>query len=165
MSNDVTIAALAIVPGPDDTVTFVRQQRGPYAGSLLLPGGKLEFGETASEAARRETFEEAGCMPGELSPVSLYELRGTARDIPYHFIMFTFLARGEERIHTDFSGHHVDGVLQARPDDVRPHPTVQRILNDSGVGRYDEAAIDDQLARGGITMTSFAIATERSLHG
>ncbi|WP_432830677.1 hypothetical protein [Dactylosporangium sp. CA-092794] len=29
----ITVAALAIVPGSDGTVVFVRQQRGPFAGS------------------------------------------------------------------------------------------------------------------------------------
>ena len=41
----VVTAALVVVPGPGDTVTFVRQERGPYAGWWLLPGGKVEFGE------------------------------------------------------------------------------------------------------------------------
>jgi 8-oxo-dGTP diphosphatase len=34
----VVTAALVVVPGPGDTVTFVRQERGPYAGFWLLPG-------------------------------------------------------------------------------------------------------------------------------
>ena len=39
----VITAALVVVPGPGDTVTFVWQERGPYAGWWLLPGGKVEF--------------------------------------------------------------------------------------------------------------------------
>jgi ADP-ribose pyrophosphatase YjhB (NUDIX family) len=40
VAGQVITAALVVVPGPDGTVTFVRQERGPYAGWWLLPGGK-----------------------------------------------------------------------------------------------------------------------------
>jgi hypothetical protein len=46
----VITAALVVVPGPGDTVTFVWQERGPYAGWWLLPGGKVEFGEPVTKA-------------------------------------------------------------------------------------------------------------------
>jgi ADP-ribose pyrophosphatase YjhB (NUDIX family) len=62
----VVTGALVVVPGPAETVTFVRQERGPYVGFWLLPGGKVEFGEPVIEAAKRETAEEAGCQVGEL---------------------------------------------------------------------------------------------------
>jgi len=62
----VITAALVVVPGPGDTVTFVWQERGPYAGWWLLPGGKVEFGEPVAAAARREAAEESGCDPGDL---------------------------------------------------------------------------------------------------
>jgi 8-oxo-dGTP diphosphatase len=57
-------AALVVVPGPGPggTVTFVCQERGPYAGFWLLPGGKAEFGEPIIDAARREAAEESGCV-------------------------------------------------------------------------------------------------------
>ncbi|MDQ1294009.1 MAG: 8-oxo-dGTP diphosphatase [Actinomycetota bacterium] len=150
----VTTAALGIVRGPGDTVTFVRQQRGPYAGSLLLPGGKIEFGEAAEEAARREVAEESGCEVRILTPVGVYEIRGTGPDgAGYHFVMFTFLAEGEQTLRVGHGGHHVDGILQARVEDVRPHPTVRRILNDAGVGRYDPDDLAAALTADGITMT------------
>ena len=57
-------AALVVVPGPGGTVTFVRQERGPYAGWWLLPGGKVEFGEPIEQAARREAAEECGSASG-----------------------------------------------------------------------------------------------------
>jgi 8-oxo-dGTP diphosphatase len=66
VAGRVITAALVVVPGPGDTVTFVRQERGPYAGWWLLPGGKVEFGEPVAEAARREAVEESGCDLGEL---------------------------------------------------------------------------------------------------
>jgi ADP-ribose pyrophosphatase YjhB (NUDIX family) len=38
LAGRVITAALVVIPGPDGTVTFVRQERGPYAGWWLLPG-------------------------------------------------------------------------------------------------------------------------------
>jgi 8-oxo-dGTP diphosphatase len=40
LARRVITAALVVIPGPDGTVTFVRQERGPYAGWWLLPGGR-----------------------------------------------------------------------------------------------------------------------------
>jgi len=68
----VITAALVVVPGPGDTVTFVWQERGPYAGWWLLPGGKVEFGEPVAAAARREAAEESGCDPGDLVLTGAY---------------------------------------------------------------------------------------------
>lgn len=50
--RQVVTAALVVVPGPGGTVTFVRQERGPYAGFWLLPGGKVEFGDTRAAGSR-----------------------------------------------------------------------------------------------------------------
>jgi 8-oxo-dGTP pyrophosphatase MutT (NUDIX family) len=40
------------------------QADGRLAGWWLPPGGKVEFGEPAAEAARREAAEESGCDLG-----------------------------------------------------------------------------------------------------
>ncbi len=159
----VSAAALAIVPGPGGTVTFIRQQRGPYAGSLLLPGGRVEFGEAAEDAARRELAEEAGCEVGMLTPTGVYEIRGQWHKGAYHFIMFAFLAGGQTPLREGFAGDHVDGILQAVVDQVRPHPTVMRILNDAGVAGYDPADIDAGLVADGIAMTCFPIAARTAV--
>ncbi|MEI8340264.1 MAG: 8-oxo-dGTP diphosphatase [Verrucomicrobiota bacterium] len=42
---------------------LIRKKRGLGAGKINAPGGRLEPGETAHEAAIRETGEEVGVMP------------------------------------------------------------------------------------------------------
>lgn len=50
-------------------VLLVSKTRGPYAGTMDLPGGTPEFGESLIDAVVREAREELGCVidPGLLS--------------------------------------------------------------------------------------------------
>jgi 8-oxo-dGTP diphosphatase len=148
----VTVAALAIAPGPNSTITFVEQIRGPFSGHLLLPGGKVDFGEGLAEAARREALEEAGCVLGELSLTGVYEMRGPWVQGDYHVVMFAFRAEHAAVVPEGFHGD-VGEVVQVPPDTVRPHPTVMRILNDAGVADYPAADIETALAADRIAMT------------
>jgi 8-oxo-dGTP diphosphatase len=145
----VVTAALVVVPGPGDTVTFVRQERGPYAGWWLLPGGKVEFGEPVAEAARREAFEESGCDAAELVLTGAYEILGPG----HHFVMWAYRSEAG-RVPERFAGHHVSAVRQERWDRLEPHPTDMPILNDAGVAAYPRQMITDRLARERITMAS-----------
>src|SRR5438093_4301902 len=47
----------------DGRVLLIRKKRGLGAGKINAPGGKIEAGETALEAAVRETREEVGVTP------------------------------------------------------------------------------------------------------
>ena len=47
----------------DGRVLLIRKKRGLGAGKINGPGGKLESGETAHDAAVRETQEEIGVTP------------------------------------------------------------------------------------------------------
>jgi 8-oxo-dGTP diphosphatase len=139
-----------VVPGPEDTVTFVRQEHGPYGGWWLLPGGKVEFGEQVAEAARREALEESGCDPGELVLTGAYEIIGPG----HHFIMWAYRSETIGVVPERFDGHHVSAVRQERWDRMRPHPTDMPILNEAGAAAYPRDLIADLLAREQIAMTS-----------
>jgi 8-oxo-dGTP diphosphatase len=146
----VITAALVVVPGPEDTVTFVRQERGPYAGWWLLPGGKVEFGELVADAARREAAEESGCDVWELTLTGAYEIVGPG----HHFVMWAYRAERVGIVPKEFSGHHVGAVRQERWDRLEPHPTDMPILNDAGVAAYPREVIAGLLAREQIAMAS-----------
>lgn len=60
--------ALALLPGADGEPSFVLTQRAfhlsHHPGQFALPGGKIEPGENATEAALREMEEEIGVRAG-----------------------------------------------------------------------------------------------------
>lgn len=43
-----------------DTLLLIERGRGVAVGEWSVPGGRVEFGETLAEAARREVAEETG---------------------------------------------------------------------------------------------------------
>jgi 8-oxo-dGTP diphosphatase len=54
------VAAAGRVSADPASVVMVRRARAPAAGLWALPGGRLEFGESAVRAAARELLEETG---------------------------------------------------------------------------------------------------------
>jgi 8-oxo-dGTP diphosphatase len=52
-----------------DLLMLIHKKTGLGKGKVNAPGGRIEPGETASEAAIRETFEETGVQASELEKV------------------------------------------------------------------------------------------------
>lgn len=66
-------------------------------GTWTMPGGKLEYGESFEEGARREVFEETGIQLGK---VALFCVNNDKNEFA-HFVTLGFLAQdfeGEPRV-------------------------------------------------------------------
>ncbi len=53
-----------------DELLLIEKKRGLGKGKINGPGGRIEPGETAEEAAVRETWEEVGVIPSDLTRVA-----------------------------------------------------------------------------------------------
>ena len=109
-------------------VLLVKRGREPLKGMWALPGGHIEGGERATEAALRELREETGVVVDNLRQIALREIinRDVGGGLASHFVLLVF--RGDYRSGEPVAG---DDAAEARfvpdgdisglpmPDDVR----------------------------------------------
>ena len=108
-------AAVGVVCLRGDEVLLVRRGTAPRLGEWSLPGGRIEYGERALEAAARELLEETG-VTAELHGV-LEVVDGLFPEIGRHYVLIDYLATwasGEPRAGDDaaeaaFDRHLVNG--------------------------------------------------------
>lgn len=92
----------------DGRVLIAERGGGPGKGSWSLPGGKIEPGETAMQAAMREIREETGL---DVALAGLLDVHNAIRTDPegclvHHYVICVYYGRwlsGEPRAATDIS--------------------------------------------------------------
>lgn len=105
----------------DGKVLLVRfnDQKGEWSGKLTVPGGKVEFGESAKDCVRREAREEIGV---EVEPLRLVNVN-EARDVSWkdgskkHFVFLNYQCRiisGEPK-----AGSDAAEILWVSPEEIR----------------------------------------------
>ncbi|MEM1077924.1 MAG: NUDIX hydrolase [Pseudomonadota bacterium] len=107
MTSHPKLAALAVVLH-EDAVLLVKRRNPPDAGLWGFPGGHVELGETALEAAARELAEETGVTAiaeRYLTNVDVIT-HGPDGKVEFHFLLAAVLCRyvtGEPRADDDVS--------------------------------------------------------------
>ncbi len=77
MSGRALTVDVAVLAGsPARSVLLIRRANEPYAGAWALPGGFVEDGERARDAAARELAEETAVAAGELELFGVYDAPG-----------------------------------------------------------------------------------------
>lgn len=72
----------------DGAVLLGERGKGALAGMWSLPGGHVEPGERAADAARREVAEETGVVAEILGLVDLHEvIRREGDEIAWHYVI------------------------------------------------------------------------------
>ena len=75
----------------DDTVLLIRRGRPPRQGEWSLPGGRIEPGERAVDAALRELREETG-VAAELTGL-IDVVDGLFSEAGRHYVLIDYAAR------------------------------------------------------------------------
>jgi 8-oxo-dGTP diphosphatase len=88
------VASVSVVTLDDERVLLVRRAKEPYLGKWSFPGGSIEPGETAREAARREAMEETGIDVEVLEVADVIDsIFPPADGQPgHHYVIIDFLA-------------------------------------------------------------------------
>jgi len=153
----ILCGALAVIKGPGRTITFVRQQYGPFGGNWLLPGGSMQIGEDPASAVVREIMEETGLEVSSPELFAIYEMTGQWEHGEYHILMFAFRTSTELMVSEHFVGHNVASVKQAQVGALPLHSTDLRILTDAGVASFTEERIQRALETDHIQMRAYRV--------
>jgi 8-oxo-dGTP diphosphatase len=81
-----------------EAVLLVERGGGPSEGLWSLPGGCIEPGETAEDAARREVHEETGLDPHIAGLAGVYDLidRDSDGAVVLHYVLATYFGRADD---------------------------------------------------------------------
>ena len=119
------VAAVGVVCLRGDELLLVRRAKAPLAGHWSLPGGRIEWGERARDAALRELTEETGCSAEIVGLIDVIDgLMTSASDSPAsppwgHYVLIDYAARwvgGDPRAGDDaaearfFAPHELGGL-------------------------------------------------------
>jgi len=89
----------------DSKILMIKRKKEPFAGCLALPGGFVNEGETAEDAAKREVMEETSL---EIDPIEILGVYSDpARDPRRQTLSVVFVAiviGGNERAGDDAAG-------------------------------------------------------------
>ncbi|HEY98447.1 MAG TPA: NUDIX hydrolase [Dehalococcoidia bacterium] len=100
------IAGVGVVVFKDGKILTIKRGQEPSKGKWSIPGGRIELGETAQEAGRREVKEECSIdvQIERVLDAASNIIRDEEGRIKYHFVIIDLLAR------------YVSGELRAQSD-------------------------------------------------
>lgn len=131
-------AAGTLLATSDGRALFLRRDDGTWA----FPGGQIEDGETAEEAAERETREEIGAAPYS-------ELRPLMRRVKDKVDFTTFIARVKDEFVPNLDGEHTGWSWASVAEPPEPlHPGARVALDRLNM---DELGIAKAMAAGDLT--------------
>ena len=84
-------------------ILLMLRENQPEQGKWWFPGGRIHFGETRLDAARRKVKEECGLDVSDLIEVATFDLFFKTADMNYHdvTILFKTVVSSKSEITTD----------------------------------------------------------------
>jgi uncharacterized protein len=147
MANQIVAAAGVAPRTADGRLLFLKRQGGDYAGHWCFPGGGIEDGENAAQAARRETMEETGHDLDQ-------PFRDLSRMIAHGVDYTTHIADIADPFPVELNDEHSEYVW-AQPD-AAPEPL------HPGVKALIAGSVDEDWALPQLTAADAAIAFDRA---
>jgi 8-oxo-dGTP diphosphatase len=95
---------------------LVKKSSGPYKGLLDLPGGRMETGESPSDALQRELREETGIRPLGWRPLKPLTFKGTylengeSKAINHLGLIYEVAEYDDSQLDLQISDQDVDGA-------------------------------------------------------
>ncbi|MEM1086146.1 MAG: NUDIX hydrolase [Pseudomonadota bacterium] len=90
------VPAVGCVCFRGNEVLLVRRGQAPREGEWSIPGGRIEFGETAKTAVMRELTEETGVQADLIALIDVVDAIFEAEpvtDTAIHYVLIDYLAR------------------------------------------------------------------------
>lgn len=112
-------AVAAFIARPDGSVLYTRRAKDPGKGKLGMPGGFVDFGETAEEALRREVLEEVGLTLTALEYLCSYPNQYVYADVAYHTLDLFFIGSCPESAEAQ-ALDAVESVCWLHPSRIAP---------------------------------------------
>ncbi len=112
------IAVATIVSNPHGEVLLIQRAKDPGKGLAAFPGGFVDAGERAEEAARREVWEEVNVKVDSVSYLCSLPNRYLYHGIPYTVLDLFFTAKAQET-QTVIETSEVASVSWVGPSQVR----------------------------------------------
>jgi 8-oxo-dGTP pyrophosphatase MutT (NUDIX family) len=126
----ISAAGIMFLTDKGETLLLKRSASGDWAGSWCFPGGKIEKGESAEDAAKRECEEEIGSLPE--GSCQLWTRR-ISDDGEGKVDFSTFIQRIEKSFepkldheHTDFAWIHVFDITNPKSNEPESGPEIMR---------------------------------------
>jgi 8-oxo-dGTP diphosphatase len=130
------IVGVGVLIEEDGRYLLVKRAAEPDAGLWSIPGGLIDVGEKAADAAVREALEETGLSVEIMNRVDVVDkiVRDDDGNVRYHFIIIDFRARplsGEMRPMDDA----LDAAWAAPEDFIKYEltPTLVELLKRMGI--------------------------------
>ncbi|WP_420478680.1 NUDIX hydrolase [Brevundimonas sp. FT23028] len=144
MPSPLPVPAVGVVCLREDTVLLIRRGKPPRMGEWSLPGGRIEPGERALDAALRELKEETGVVARITSLLDVVD--GIFPEADRHYVLIDYAAEW-------LSGEPVagDDALEAR---FVPLDQVEALIDWSETRRIIAVAAARRDSRANITASS-----------
>jgi ADP-ribose pyrophosphatase YjhB (NUDIX family) len=130
-----------LVKNREDKFLLVKKSNnvGPYAGTYLTPGGGIETGEPADQAALRELYEETGVKVKNLKRAYFDDdVTDNWQGVKRHYIMLLYLADYDTgEIHqTEGNDDEFEDVNWYTVDEIKKmplSPPLRKLLEHQGL--------------------------------